>query len=213
MRQRKIKGLDEKLEKVNENLVLEAKQFRGQWKNVFANENPIFVEFGSGKGKFILEHAMETQDKNYIAIEGQASVAIRILEKIKEKELTNVKVIIDFISDIKEYFAENEISGMYLNFSDPWPKSRHAKRRLTYIENLKAYNLIMKKGSFLEIKTDNDGLYEFSLEQVELAGLELCEKSEDLHASEYEAKRIKTEYEGKFSEQGKNINYIKARML
>ncbi|MFR4797472.1 MAG: tRNA (guanine(46)-N(7))-methyltransferase TrmB, partial [Lentihominibacter sp.] len=108
-----------------------------------------------------------------------------------------------------EFFDEGQLSGIYLNFSDPWPKARHAKRRLTHRDRLKDYGWALKKGGFIEFKTDNDDLYDFTLEEIDAAGYEIAEQTRDLHSSEYPSKDITTEYEDKFSGRGKNINYVK----
>lgn len=108
-----------------------------------------------------------------------------------------------------EFFDEGQLSGIYLNFSDPWPKARHAKRRLTHRDRLKDYGWALKKGGFIEFKTDNDDLYDFTLEEIDSAGYEIAEQTRDLHSSEYPSKDITTEYEDKFSGRGKNINYVK----
>ena len=115
------------------------------------------MELGCGKGRFISTYADLNRDKNYIAIEGQKNVVLRAFEKVEEKELTNVKFVMSFIDDITEFFEDGELAGIYLNFSDPWPKARHAKRRLTHTRFLKGYERVIKKGGFVEFKTDNDG--------------------------------------------------------
>ena len=108
-----------------------------------------------------------------------------------------------------ELFRENQLSGIYLNFSDPWPKARHAKRRLTYRERLLDYAWALRDGGFIEIKTDNDGLFDFTLEEIEAVNLEIAEQTRDLHNSDFESKHFMTEYEEKFAATGKNINYVK----
>ena len=132
MRQRTVKNLEEKLELNSSFLIREPRECKGKWAEVFGNSNPIFLEIGCGKGQFIFKHASQNPDKNYIAIEGQESVALRALEKAENGGLQNLRVFMDFVNDIKDYFEEGELTGIYLNFSDPWPKARHAKRRLTF---------------------------------------------------------------------------------
>lgn len=212
MRQRKIKNLDEKLDALARFQITDPKQHKGNWKAVFGNENPIYLEVGCGKGQFVTGNAQTYSDRNYIAIEGQASVVLRALEKAKSMELDNVRFMLQFIDDVREYFDEGELAGIYLNFSDPWPKDRHAKRRLTYNKKLLQYmQVIDKEKGFIQFKTDNEGLFEFTLGEIEIAGLTMVEMSRDLHNSEYNEKNITTEYEDKFAATGKNINYVKIR--
>ena len=209
MRHRIVRNLDEKLAKYTHYVVEDAKEMKGKWRSLFENEGELYMELGCGKGRFISTHADLNRDRNYIAIEGQKNVVLRAFEKVEEKELTNVKFVMNFIEDITDYFEDGELDGIYLNFSDPWPKARHAKRRLTHTRFLKGYEKVIKKGGFVEFKTDNDGLFEFSLEEIEANEYKIVEMTRDLHASEYESKDIMTEYEEKFSSRGKNINYVK----
>ncbi len=123
--------------------------------------------------------------------------------------LSNLKFMLTFVHSMDELFYENQLSGIYLNFSDPWPKARHAKRRLTYRGRLTDYAWALKPGGFVEVKTDNDALYDFTLEEIEAAGYKIEEQTRDLHASGFEAKKTTTEYEDKFSSRGKNINYVR----
>lgn len=212
MRQRKIKNLDEKLSALVRLQIDEPAQYKGKWSEVFGNENPIYLEIGCGKGKFVAENALTYPDRNYIAVEGQASVALRALEKADAMGLDNVRFMMQFIEDIRDYFADGELAGVYLNFSDPWPKERHAKRRLTYSKKMQQYMQVTdKENGFIQFKTDNEGLFEFTLGEIEKAGLKMAEMSRDLHNSIYNEKNITTEYEDKFSLTGKNINYVKIR--
>ena len=219
MRQRKVKNLEEKLSSVSEYRVALPKCQRGRWAEIFENDCPVYLELGCGKGQFILEYAKKYPERNYIGIEGQESVCLRAMEKaaqrgVNHEGLKNIMFVSEFIEDISEYFAEDELSGIYLNFSDPWPKARHAKRRLTYEGKLKAYFNILKQGSSIEVKTDNDELFEFTLEEIlkiekVCAPLTIAEVSRNLHETELEAADITTEYEDKFKAYGKNINYVK----
>jgi len=126
--------------------------------------------------------------------------------------ITNIRFVMDYVADIRDYFEENELDGIYLNFSDPWPKARHAKRRFTYGDTLLKYREILKPGGFVAVKTDNEGLFEFTLEEIERLEIEVLEMSRDLHASDLEAKMFTTEYEDKFHGKGKNINYVKIKL-
>ena len=123
--------------------------------------------------------------------------------------LSNLKFMMNFVHSMDDLFEEDQLSGIYLNFSDPWPKARHAKRRLTYRERLHDYAWALKKGGFVEFKTDNDGLYDSALEEIEATGYEITEQTRDLHNSEFESRLTTTEYEDRFRERGKNINYVK----
>ena len=213
MRQRNIKNLDERLAANSAFLIDDPRACRGRWAEIFGNDNPIMLEIGCGKGKFIISRASANPDINYIAAEGQSSVVLRAMEKAQEGQLANLRIFIDFIHDLRDYFEEGELSGLYLNFSDPWPKARHAKRRLTYHKNLENYREVMKPDAVIEFKTDNEGLFEFSLEEIAAAGYDIIEMARGLHSREnerlYESARYTTEYEDKFSAAGKNINYVK----
>ena len=132
MRQRNIKNLGEKLELNSSFLTDNPEEFKGRWKEIFGNSNPICLEIGCGKGQFINKYAQSHPENNYIAVEGQSNVALRALQKAEENRCENLRIFIAYIDDLKEYFEKGELSAIFLNFSDPWPKARHAKRRLTY---------------------------------------------------------------------------------
>jgi len=225
MRQRKVKNIDEKLNEVSSFSIKDLQAQKGNWSKYFGNDNPIYLELGCGKGKFILTHAASNPGINYIGIEGQESIVLRALERLMQMDLANARFAKTFIQEIRDCFAENEIDGLYLNFSDPWPKERHAKRRLTHRARLESYKRILKKGAFIEIKTDNDNLFDFTLEEIGYCDLQMVVCSRNLHCLDniemadqtYEigskerqtAREIMTEYEEKFHAAGKNINYIK----
>lgn len=211
MRQRRIKNLDEKLAAFEDIIVAEPAEMKGKWKEVFGNDNPIYLEIGSGKGKFIAGNGMAHPENNYIAIEGHESVVLRALEKVSNQELQNVHFVCEYVKDIRDFFEKGELAGIYLNFSDPWPKDRHAKRRLTHKNRLSQYCEIIADGGFVQFKTDNEGLFEFTLEQIEEGGFETIAMTRDLHNSELAEGNITTEYEEKFASTGKNINYVKIR--
>lgn len=211
MRQRNIKNLEEKLESNSSFLIRQPREQKGKWAEEFGNSNPIFLEIGCGKGQFIYNQAKENPDKNYIAIEGQENVVIRALEKAESGELKNLRIFIEYVQDLKEFFDEGELEGIFLNFSDPWPKARHAKRRLTYHKRLMNYKEVIGEEGCIEFKTDNEGLFDFTLEEIEEHGFEILEMSRDLHAGNLKAKEITTEYEDKFRGGGKNINYVKIK--
>ncbi len=209
MRQRNIKNLNEKLDMNSSFLIDNPKECKGKWFDIFGNDNPVYLEIGCGKGQFIMKQAQEFPKRNFIAIEGQSNVVLRALQKAEVNKCKNLRIFIDYVNDLEDYFEKRELSGIFLNFSDPWPKARHAKRRLTYHDRLLNYKKVLTDDGFIQFKTDNDSLFEFTLEEIDEAGLKIIEQSRDLHNSDFEAKNITTEYEDKFSERGKNINYVK----
>ncbi len=213
MRQRNIKDLDNRIEQNSTYLVREPRAMKGRWHEVFGNDRPIYLEIGSGKGRYIMTRAEADPEGNFIACEGRETVGLRILEKTEEAKLPNVRAVLCYMDDCREFFGAGELDGIYLNFSDPWPKGRHAKRRLTYGRNLEAMMDVLKPGAAIEFKTDNDPLFEFSVEEIAAQGYEILEMTRDLHGpvSEFESKKYITEYEAKFLSSGKNINYVKFR--
>lgn len=183
------------------------KEKRGCWDQVFGNENPLYLEVGMGKGRFITELAMQNPDHNYVGIEKYSSVLLRALEKRSQlPELTNLLFLRMDAEELPEVFGPDEVSGIYLNFSDPWPKDRHAKRRLPSKEFLARYDRILKPEGRVEFKTDNRDLFDFALEQAEEAGWILEKCTYDLHHDPEMVKgNIMTEYEERFSSQGNPI--------
>lgn len=185
---------------------------RGCWKQVFGNKHPVYIEIGMGKGRFIMEMAKQHPDINFIGIERYSSVLLRAIEKFdteEYKDLKNVRFVCMDARNVAEVFAENEVSRIYLNFSDPWPKARHAKRRLTSTEFLERYEKILKPGGLLEFKTDNTPLFNFSLEQIKEAGWVLRNFTYDLHHhEEMNRDNVMTEYEEKFAAKGNPINKL-----
>lgn len=211
MRQRKIKNIEERLNDFSALTINNPQHLKGKWKTVFNNDHPIYLEIGCGKGQFITTYAAKYPQWNFIAIEGHQSVVLRALEKATEMESNNIKFLLEYIKDIRDYFDRGELAGIFLNFSDPWPKDRHAKRRLTYGKRLLQYCDVIREGGAIQFKTDNESLFDFTLDQIETAGLKILEISRDLHASEFADANITTEYEDKFASTGKNINYVKIR--
>ena len=185
---------------------------KGCWKQVFGNKHPIRVEIGTGKGRFILNMAKENPQINFVGIERYSSVLLRAVEKFDTdefKELENVRFICIDARRIEEVFAKDEVDRIYLNFSDPWPKARHAKRRLTSTEFLERYQKVLVPFGRLESKTDNTELFNFSLEQMKEAGWTLQGFTYDLHHNEeMNSGNIMTEYEEKFSGKGNPINKL-----
>ena len=210
MRLRNVKGAREEM-LVNRFVVQQPAQYKGRWKEFFGNDNPIYIEVGMGKGKFITANAQQNPNINYIGIEKYSSVLIRAIEKQEQSELPNLFFLREDAERLEEFFDAEEISRVYLNFSDPWPKDRHAKRRLTSVQFLKRYKAILKKDAWVEFKTDNRALFDFSLEQVEEAGWQLMMHTFDLHNSEYVEGNIMTEYEERFSGMGNPICKLMAK--
>ena len=188
--------------------ILEEQPQAGKWQTIFGNDHPIYIEVGMGKGQFITTLAQQNPEINYIGIEKYSSVLVRALEKMDamENPPTNIRFIRMDAENICSMFEKDEVSRIYLNFSDPWPKDRHAKRRLTSQEFLKRYDRILKPDGYVEFKTDNKDLFQFSLEQVEPAGWHLDAFTWDLHNDEVlNQGNVMTEYEQKFSSMGNPI--------
>ena len=177
----------------------------GNWRKLFGNENPLYVELGTGKGDFICHMAEINPQINFVGLEMEAEVVLKAARKIQEKNLPNVKIIVFNVNNVEEIFAENEIDRLYINFCDPWPKKKHAKRRLTFITFLQKYQKILKPNGEIHFKTDNRALFDFSLEQFALANFKVSEISYDLHANE-PPENVRTEYENRFSAAGVPIN-------
>lgn len=207
MRLKHVKGADEVIQK-GVYYIDNPKEYRGKWKNVFGNNNPIYIEIGMGKGDFIIENACLYPEINFIGIEKYDSVIVRAVQKSNELELNNLKLIRMDAGFIEEVF-DKEIDRIYLNFSDPWPKERHAKRRLTSPIFLEKYARIFQKDARIIQKTDNNDLFEYSLESLKTFGYEILEETRDLY-SEGVTNNIPTEYEKKFVSLGVKINRLDA---
>lgn len=206
MRLRNIKGSREYIAD-SEFVIHQPEEKKGTWSEIFCNNNPIHIEVGMGKGQFLMELARQNPDINYVGIEKFSSVLLRAIQKREQLEISNLFFIRMDAEEITKVFAKDEIDKIYLNFSDPWPKDRHAKRRLTSKEFLKRYDQILVPEGRLEFKTDNRELFEFSLEQVPLAGWKLEASTFDLHHDEVlNEGNIMTEYEEKFSAMGNPIH-------
>ena len=212
MRLRNIPGARETIAE-SEFVIHNEEEYKGKWKEVFGNDNPIHLEIGTGKGSFIMESARRNPDINYIGIEKYSSVLLRALEKMEEEEprLTNLVFIRMDAEYIENVFEKDEIDNIFLNFSDPWPKERTAKRRLTSDRFLKRYTNIMKKEGRVTFKTDNIMLFDYSVETAKECGWNILVETRDLHNSEYNEGNIMTEYEKKFSGLGHKINMMKIR--
>ena len=213
MRLRNIAGSREVIAE-SKYTVKDPEQKKGLWKKeIFGNDNEIHIEIGMGKGRFIMDMAALHPDINYVGIEKYSSVLLRAIQKQEELQLPNVIFIRMDAEDITEVFDESEVAKIYLNFSDPWPKDRHAKRRLPSREFLKRYDKILKKDGVVEFKTDNEGLFTFARDEVEPAGWNIDAITYDLHNDEVMNEgNVMTEYEEKFSSLGNPIfKYVISR--
>ena len=191
-------------------ILVSPEDIAGKWQTRFAKEQPIYIEVGSGKGQFITQMAQKYPDRNFIAVEIQESAIAVILQKQVELKLPNLQLLLGNGAALTTFFAENEVAGVYLNFSDPWPKTRHEKRRLTYKSFLAEYQQIMQPTGYLRFKTDNQGLFEYSLMSLTDYGMVFDDISLDLHNSELAEDNIQTEYEEKFSKRGQVIYRLEA---
>ncbi len=207
MRLKKVKGAREYLE--NSKYYINIETIENNIK-LFDNDNEHHIEIGTGKGKFLFDKAIANPNINYIGVEKFDSVLIRAVEKLEANPLPNLKFILCDAVTLQEKF-ENYFDKLYLNFSDPWPKKRHAKRRLTHKNFLDVYKHILKENHIIEFKTDNINFFEFSVISTNNYGIIINEISTNLHQSIYSDKNIMTEFEKRFSEKGFNINYLQFR--
>ncbi|MDB8437248.1 tRNA (guanosine(46)-N7)-methyltransferase TrmB [Turicibacter sanguinis] len=211
MRLRKVKGAAETIAAHPNIVVQNEKKLKGNWQSVFEKEQPLYIEVGMGKGQFVIGMAQKNPHLNFIGIEKFDSVMVRALEKVIEAgELPNLKLLKIDADELTEIFEENEVAGVYLNFSDPWPKPRHAKRRLTHENFLKLYQTIMKEDGAIRFKTDNRLLFEYSLASLSQYGMILQDVALDLHKREDLEWNVMTEYEQKFSAKGQPIYRLEA---
>lgn len=206
MRLKNIKGASEKI-KLGKYYIDNPSIYKGKWHELFNNNNPIYIEIGMGKGNFIINNALNNQNINYIGIEMYDSVILRAIEKTNELELNNLYLIRMDARLIEDIFTK-EVDLIYLNFSDPWPKDRHAKRRLTSPIFLNRYSNIFKKDNKIIMKTDNIYLFNYSKESLETFGYKITYLTNDLHKDKDNI--INTEYEDKFTKLGIKINYLEA---
>ena len=205
MRLKNIPGARERIAE-SQFVVQEPKALKGKWNTKFGNEGEIHIEVGMGKGRFLMEMAKNNPTVNYIGIEMYSSVLLRAVQKMEEESLENLTFILVDAREIEEIFEKEEISKIYLNFSDPWPKDRHAKRRLPSRQFLQRFSMILKKEGVIEFKTDNRDLFDFAVEETGPAGWEILEISYDLHKDEKMMKgNVMTEYEERFSSMGNPI--------
>ena len=187
-------------------VVQNPKERKNKWRELFGNSNPLQIEIGMGKGRFIMDMARLHPEINYIGIEKFSSVLIRGIQKMEKEELPNLYFIRMDAEELTDVFGEGEVNKIYLNFSDPWPKDRHAKRRLPSREFLNRYRTILTKEGNLEFKTDNQDLFAFALEELEPAGWQLDKITHDLHHdTKMMEQNVMTEYEERFSSMGNPI--------
>ena len=205
MRLRNIKGAGEAVA-ASTYVVQEPEQQAGNWNTLFGNTNPIHIEIGMGKGRFLMTLARQNPGINYVGIERYSSVLIRALQKMETDPLSNLLFLCIDAGCLEQIFAPGEAGRIYLNFSDPWPKDRHARRRLTSPEYLSRYRKLLDGSGHVEFKTDNEALFDFSLESIEAAGWKLAGCTRNLHLDpEMNAGNVMTEYEEKFSAKGNPI--------
>lgn len=208
MRLRNIPGAQEVIDN-SSYVVHKPETVKGKWQQLFDNDNPIHIEIGMGKGKFITTLAKQNPDINYIGIEKYTSVLLRAIQKLEKEpeEIKNIRFLCIDAEMVEEVFDKEEISKIYLNFSDPWPKDRHAKRRLPSREFLARYDKILKSDGDLEFKTDNRLLFDFAVEELEPAGWDVIKITYDLHHTpDMMEGNVMTEYEEKFSSIGNPIH-------
>lgn len=210
MRRRKKKGADIKLLSYTDCVFHDnLEEMPGKWHEKFGNNNPIYMEVGTGKGQFITTLAELNPDKNFIAMEIKEEVLLHAVYKAKEKGLTNILFIWGDVKMISEYFNEKELSRIYINFCDPWPKNRWEKRRLTHSDFLNIYRKLLDENGEIHFKTDNEKLFEFSLNEIAGNDWKLKNISLDLANSKFEG-NVTTEYEDKFMSQGMKIYRLEA---
>ncbi len=205
MRLRNITGSRERIA-ASQYVVHEEQNCRGKWQEIFGNKHPVHIEIGMGKGKFIYTMARLHPENNYIGIEKYSSVLLRAVQKMEEEELPNLKFIRMDAEEIAKVFARGEVERIYLNFSDPWPKDRHAHRRLPSRQFLEKYDAVLSSRGQLEFKTDNRGLFDFAVEEIAPAGWLARTVTYDLHGdAQLMEGNVMTEYEEKFSAMGNPI--------
>jgi tRNA (guanine-N7-)-methyltransferase len=204
MRLRHKPWAKDKLQEYSNYVIQDPEACRGNWGEAFEKTQPLHIEIGTGKGQFITGMAKANPDINYIGIELQESVIVSALDRLIDAELPNCKLMNVNGAELAKYFESGDVSRVYLNFSDPWPKTRHEKRRLTFKSFLEVYEAILVKNGEIHFKTDNQGLFEYSLVSFSHYGMLLKFVSLDLHNSDYEG-NIMTEYEEKFSSRGSRI--------
>ncbi|MCF6092795.1 tRNA (guanosine(46)-N7)-methyltransferase TrmB [Microaerobacter geothermalis] len=204
MRLRRRPGVKEKLLSYNDLVILNPEQFKGKWNTVFGNSHPIHVELGTGRGQFITTLAEKNPDVNFLAVEVREQVLLQAVRKADGKGLNNIRFLLFNLNGIDHLFSEKEVRRFYINFCDPWPKKRHGKRRLTHSSFLLKYKTFLTEDGEIHFKTDNEALFEFSLNEISACGYKLRNIIFDLHHSDFQG-NVMTEYEEKFVLEGKRI--------
>lgn len=210
MRHRRKPWADELLAANPQLVIPEPAHYKGKWASVFGNDHPIYVEIGTGKGQFLAGMASQHPDVNFIGIELDKDIIATATKKVIGSASSNIILMHINAADLRDVFADQEIAGIYLNFSDPWPKNRHEKRRLTFHTFLEKYKQILQPTGEIVMKTDNQGFFEYTLVSFSAFGMELLEVNLDLHQIE-EPMNVMTEYEEKFSAKGQPIYRCRAR--
>lgn len=204
MRMRRKKHREDRMESCSELIITNIEDYKNDIKSIFDNDNPVRMEIGCGKGKFILETAARNPEINFIAVEKCLDVLVLALEKVKAEGLKNVKFVPGDVNMFTDFDTASKCDVIYLNFCDPWKKNKYAKRRLTHANFLEIYRRLLKDGGAVYFKTDNKQLFEFSLNSFSDYGLRLKNITFDLHSSKFEG-NIMTEYETNFSNLGQPI--------
>lgn len=211
MRLRYVPGQYEYLQE-NIKAITEPEKRKYKLNEAFKNQNPIYVELGCGKGKFLRESALRNPEINYFGFEKSVKVAYRCVKSVFENDPSNYYIVYSNGDILKDVFEEKSVDRIYLNFSDPWPKPSHYKRRMTHRDFLQVYRFVLKDNGEVHMKTDNDDLFQYSLEQLKEDGWDLVLITSDLHNSPFNEGNIMTEYEEKFALEGKKINKLVARI-
>ena len=208
MRFRKVKKAVAEMEEYKGDMYLkEYMNLKGNWNSIFENKNPIKLEIGMGRGKFLIGMAEENENINYLGMDKLGTLLLKPLKRIEDKKMNNIRIFGGNAIELEDIFEENELDELFLNFSDPWPKDRHFKRRLTYKGFLEKYARVLKNGGRINFKTDNDALFDFSMEEIRKVNAKIIDLTYDLHEERAE-KIFTTEYEDKFKAQGIKIKRV-----
>lgn len=208
MRFRKVKKAVAEMEEYKGEMYLkEYMNLKGNWNSIFENKNPIKLEIGMGRGKFLIGMAEENENINYLGMDKLGTLLLKPLKRIEDKKMNNIRIFGGNAIELEDIFEENELDELFLNFSDPWPKDRHFKRRLTYKGFLQKYASVLKSGGRINFKTDNDALFDFSMEEIREVNAKIIDLTYNLH-EEKDEKIFTTEYEDKFKAQGIKIKRV-----
>ena len=211
MRLRRIKGIEDLIKEYGDVIIFDSLNYKGKWHTLFNNNNPIYLEIGMGKGNFIIKSALLNPNINYIGCEVNQSITYLASRKIREQKLNNLYVINLDAKGLLDNFEKGEISKIYLNFSDPWPKARHEKRRLTSKNFLDVYKELLGSGKEIELKSDNLDFFDYSVESFKNNGFTILDLNRDLH-KDNNINIVTTEYEDKFRSLNQPIYFVKVRI-